>query len=145
MAKEIQNLGYISLTPNPRPQNKRGYHIDDAHTQTQTISRSQPSRNQAPSRSHTLCTESLSRSPKACAEPRPRFRTSSSISLSHSRLIHIPSQSSQDSITPLEVSQEIHTWLQKHGLGGYLCVIDTPSSPRSTGHCGTTTPGHGHQ
>mgnify|MGYP000155542260 CR=1 FL=1 len=27
---------------------------------------------------------------------------------------------------PLEVSQEIRTWLQRRGLGGYLRIIDAP-------------------
>ena len=30
---------------------------------------------------------------------------------------------------PLEVSQEIQTWLQRRGLGRYLCVIDAPPHP----------------
>ena len=30
---------------------------------------------------------------------------------------------------PLEVSQEIRTWLQTRGLGGYLRVIDAPPHP----------------
>ena len=32
---------------------------------------------------------------------------------------------------PLKVSQEIRTWLQRHGLGGYLCVIDAPPHPEA--------------
>ena len=30
---------------------------------------------------------------------------------------------------PLAASQEIRTWLQQRGLGGYLCVIDAPPHP----------------
>ena len=32
---------------------------------------------------------------------------------------------------PLEVSKELRTWLWRHGLGGYLCVIDTPPHPEA--------------
>ena len=32
---------------------------------------------------------------------------------------------------PLEVSQEIRTWLQRHGLGSYLRVIDAPPHPEA--------------
>ena len=107
MAEEIRNLG-------TSPQLKTlGTHIKEAttemtHTHRGTISHSQPSSKQSLSpshtpckqtlyRSHTLCTESLSRSdslcrsPKVCAEPRPRFQTSSSISVVVSLSSHSPS------------------------------------------------------
>ena len=32
---------------------------------------------------------------------------------------------------PLEVSSEIFIWLQRHGLGGYLCVINAPRHPEA--------------
>ena len=138
MLEEIQNLGYISPTQNPRHPHKRGYHTD-VHTHTEALPGSHPSSKQALSRSHTFCKQTLphahtrctdspslsdclSRSPKDGTEPRPRFRTSSSI---------LPSQSSHDSTMPLEVSQEIRTWFQKCGLGGYLHVIDAPPHPEA--------------
>ena len=32
---------------------------------------------------------------------------------------------------PLEVSKELRTWLHRHGLGGYLRVIDAPPHPEA--------------
>ena len=32
---------------------------------------------------------------------------------------------------PLEVSYEIRTWLQRHGLGGYPRVINAPPHPEA--------------
>ena len=144
MAEEIQNLENLNPAQNPRHPHKRGYHTD-VHTHTEALPGSHPSSKQALSRSHTPCkqtlpcshtfyieslsrSDSLSRSPEVCAEPRPRFQTSSSISLPRLRLIHLPSLYST---MPLEVSQEIRTWLQRHGLGGYLCVIDAPPHPEA--------------
>ena len=148
MAEKIKNLEILSPAQNPRHPHKRGYLTDDAHTHTEALPRSQPSSKQALSRPHnsckhtlsrlhTLCTNTLprstpsSRSPNTCREPRPRFQTTSSISLSRPRLIKFPSQSSHNSTIPLEVSQEIRTWLQRCGLGGYLLVIDAPPHPEA--------------
>ena len=32
---------------------------------------------------------------------------------------------------PLDVSKELRTWLHRHGLGGYLRVIDAPPHPEA--------------
>ena len=38
--------------------------------------------------------------------------------------LHLPKQP-----CPLKVSKELLTWLNRHGLGGYLQVVDAPSHP----------------
>ena len=143
MAEEIRNLGTSTQLKT------LGTHIKEAtsqtthtHTHTEALLRSQHLANKlfhaltVPTNilslvrtpSHSI---SSSRSLNTCTEPRPRFQTTSSISLSRPRLIHLPSQSSHDSTMPLEVSQEIRTWLQRRGLGGYLHVIDAPAHPEA--------------
>ena len=78
---------------------------------TQSIQSLSPSA-QTPSCSQTPCIEVLSRSPS------PYFHH------------HSSSLSSQTTML-IEVSKELRVWLTRHGLGGYLHVLDTASHPEA--------------
>ena len=129
MAAKIKNLEDLHPTQNPRHPHKRSYLPNNAHTHTEALLRSQPSSQRALSRPHSSCKQTFSRPHDPCIETRFRSQTTSSISLPRPCLIHSPLQTSVDSTMPLAASQEIRTWLQQPGLGGYLRVIDAPPHP----------------
>ena len=129
MAPTTKNLKDPLPAQNPRHLLKNTYPTHNAHTEAflQTQPPSLRS-SQALSRPHCSCQKALACHRSPCTEP----RSSSSISLSHPRLIVLPHSSNKQTLDytmPLAASQETRSWLQERGLGGYLRVIDAPTYP----------------
>ena len=147
MAPTTKNLKDPLHAQNPRRVFKNSYPTHNAHTEAflQTQPPSLPS-SQALSRPHRSCQQALSRPRSPGTET--RAQQSSSISLSHPRLIALPHSSS----ISLSANQRFHHATRSFagnsllatimGVGGLLMGHRRPNTPRCPRNRAKTPPRH---